>query len=192
MTETNEQKRWDEFWHGGELLHNLFKLTPTYRRIKKIFNGLDLPAGARILDVGCGSGKLARFWRQQGGDVVGLDISDEALAFTHGKGVAAVKGDVRKLPFTDGEFDLVYSDGLLEHFPDPDAVLAELFRVSRGVVFNLVPRTTVFNRLLVWLFRIPRQYDMEADAWVALHRKYQPGSIEHGKAFTMYAIVCKK
>lgn len=187
-----EGKRWDDFWHRGEIWLTLLRFTPTYRKIVRLFKGMAIPRGASILDVGCGSGKLARFWSRQGRNVLGLDISDQALQFTRSQGVAVIKADVRRLPFKDGTFDLVYSDGLLEHFTDPESILAELFRVSRTYIFTLVPRTTVFNRLLVAAFKIPRQYDKESPEWIALHKRFDPQSIEYGKAFTMFAIVCKK
>ena len=192
VSEKGEGKRWDEFWHRGELWLTLLRFTPTYRKIVRIFNQMTLARGAKILDVGCGSGKLASFWSQNGHDIFGLDISDQALEFTRSQGVPVMKADVRRLPFNDGTFDLVYSDGLLEHFPDPEFILAELFRVSRNYVFTLVPRTTIFNKLLVAAFKIPKQYDRESHEWINLHRRFAPQSIEYSKAFTMFAIVCKK
>ena len=187
-----EGKIWDEFWHRSDLWLTIFKFTPTYRKIAKIFRQMNISQDTKILDVGCGSGKLTRFWSRKGYDILGLDISDQALAFTHSKGTAVVKADVRKLPFKDDTFGLVYSDGLLEHFTDPESILAELFRVSKTYVFTLVPRTTLLNKALVAIFKIPKQYDRESQEWVDIHRRFNPESVEYGKAFTMFTIICKR
>jgi len=54
--------------------------------------------------------------------------------------MCCIKADVTKwLPFKNGTFDLVYSDGLLEHFIKPKPILQEIFRVSKRYVLTLVP-----------------------------------------------------
>ncbi|HYY58662.1 MAG TPA: class I SAM-dependent methyltransferase, partial [Pyrinomonadaceae bacterium] len=85
----------------------------------------------RILDVGCGTGAnlelLARF-----GDVEGVDISQDALAFCRARGLESVRhGAAEKLPYGDGEFDLVTSFDMVEHLDDDVAGLKEMRRVLR-------------------------------------------------------------
>ncbi|MFC1962422.1 class I SAM-dependent methyltransferase [Chloroflexota bacterium] len=188
----NESKIWDQYWHRSNLWLFISKYTPTYRKILRLFEHITLPKDAKILDVGCGSGKLTQLWHGKGYYVLGLDVSDESLKFTDSRGIRVVKADVRNLPFKDGAFDLVYSDGLLEHFPDPAPILAELFRVSKRYTFTLVPRTTLLNKALVVIFRIPKQYDRESHEWLELHRQLGAEPIEHDNAFTMFAITCEK
>ncbi|PYQ48226.1 MAG: class I SAM-dependent methyltransferase, partial [Acidobacteria bacterium] len=54
--------------------------------------------GRRILDAGCGTGNnLAHFRRF--GRTLGVDLSDEALRFCRGRGVAAARGSLVALPF---------------------------------------------------------------------------------------------
>ena len=85
----------------------------------------------RILDVGCGTGAnlelLARY-----GDVEGVDISQDALAFCRARGLESVRhGAAEKLPYEDGEFDLVTSFDMVEHLDDDVAGLKEMRRVLR-------------------------------------------------------------
>ena len=71
------------------------------------------PAGAKILDIGCGLGREAFALADMGFDVTGIDISKEVIARV--KGLAADKGytipfydyDGKKLPFPDESFDAV-------------------------------------------------------------------------------------
>lgn len=188
----SENKIWDEHWNRNELWLSFSRFMPAYRKIIKIFKGVNIPRDAKILDTGCGPGKLSHFWAQKGYDIVGIDISDEALRITKEKGVEVIKADAKRMPFKDNTFDLVYTDGLLEHFIDPETILAELFRVSKKYVFNLVPTNSWFEPILIFIFRVPKVYGKNALQWIELHKKFMPASIKSGRAFTMFSILCKK
>jgi ubiquinone/menaquinone biosynthesis C-methylase UbiE len=161
-------KEWNKFWRHADV-----GVTPTRRNLFKKFKEIELPENAKILDVGCGSGTLAKFWKDQGYDVIGLDISDEALEITRNKGIYCIKGDVTKgLPFNNDTFDLVYSDGLLEHFADPKPILEEIFRVSKKYVLTIVPRKTITNLVHNIIVRPPKEYKREDDDWIKMHEEF--------------------
>jgi ubiquinone/menaquinone biosynthesis C-methylase UbiE len=90
----------------------------------------------RILDAGCGTGGMLT-WLQRvpGAEIVGIDVSSDALRFSQQRGHrAVVQGSVMDLPFPDRMFDLVVSADVLQHLPDPPgdtAALAEACRVLR-------------------------------------------------------------
>lgn len=71
-------------------------------------DGLNLPAPARVLEVGCSSGALAGYLARQGHDVVGLDRSARAVRHAragHATGISKPRftlGDAHDLPFPDG------------------------------------------------------------------------------------------
>lgn len=113
----------------------------------------EAPAGATVLEVGCGPGHLStRLARDHGLAVTGLDLDPamieraRAAAGRLGAGVRApefVVGDVASLPFADGSFDLVVSTLSLHHWADATAGLAEIARVlrsdGRALVWDLRP-----------------------------------------------------
>ena len=83
-------------------------------------------AGDRVLDVGCGTGVVAReAARRVGaeGRVVGLDLNPRMLAVAGASRPRSNggKGDAGDLPFEDGAFDVVVSQFALMFFPDPRA-----------------------------------------------------------------------
>jgi ubiquinone/menaquinone biosynthesis C-methylase UbiE len=72
------------------------------------------------------------------GAVTGVDMTPEMIAKAQGSAdelgvgnVAFVESEAERLPFADGSFDVVISNGVIDLIPDKDAVFAELFRVLR-------------------------------------------------------------
>jgi ubiquinone/menaquinone biosynthesis C-methylase UbiE len=94
----------------------------------------DLPAGARVADLGCGSGAFTERLRQAGYNATGVDISPKLIAVGKAKypGLDLIEGDVEHLPFESGSFDGVMLSGLVHHFPDPARCAAETFRILRS------------------------------------------------------------
>lgn len=99
----------------------------------------------RLLEVGTGSGTMSIFLSSLGHDVTSID-NDQAVLSVAGKTSKAFRGNVRfeladafNLPYGEGDFDVAFSQGLLEHFSDEEIVrmLGEQFRVARAVVFSV-------------------------------------------------------
>jgi SAM-dependent methyltransferase len=111
-----------------------------------------LPPGGRLLDVGCGSGDLPAFLHERlpaHPSAVGLDVKRVHLTAVPAS-VRPVVGDVRRLPFADGSFDVVTASQFLHHFDAPElpALLAGLHRLARrALVINDLHRA-----LVPWLF----------------------------------------
>lgn len=90
--------------------------------------------GDRVLDVGCGTGVLAREAAKRAGaegHVIGLDLNEGMLAVARRRRpeIEWRQGDAASLPFEDGAFDAVVSQFMLMFCPDPVAALREMWRV---------------------------------------------------------------
>ncbi len=99
---------------------------------------LSLPATARVLDAGCGSGRTLEELRAYG-DVSGIELNPEAAELALRRGSFDVRiGRLEELPWEQATFDLITCLDVIEHTPDDRATLTELRRVCRPEGWLLV------------------------------------------------------
>lgn len=116
-------------------------------------------SGLNVLDVGCGAGLLSEGMAQMGAKVTGIDLAEELIntARTHAK-ENNVSVDYRTISTRDlateatGSFDVVTCLEMLEHVPEPDAIIddcARLLRPGGQAFFSTINRSPK-----AWLFTI--------------------------------------
>jgi 2-polyprenyl-3-methyl-5-hydroxy-6-metoxy-1,4-benzoquinol methylase len=88
----------------------------------------------RLLDIGCGGATLLGILRKHGFEVLGFDASPEAAAIANADhGVQVVTGArLQDADFSNAAFDVVTLFHVMEHVPDPHALLAEVRRILRA------------------------------------------------------------
>lgn len=119
--------------------------------------GYHVPAGGRLLDLGCGTGELARQLAASGLRVAGCDISANMLSQAAADSAGAVEWvplppGWQALPFAAASFDAVVAASVLEYVDSPAAVLSECARILRpgGVMLCTVPDLAHPVRWLEW------------------------------------------
>jgi len=152
----NSQKWWDDFWTNQAHLRSVDRETHEtwydlvwkagFEYWEDIFE--THAPGRSMLECGCGSGKISRYFAQKDYRCTLLDYSGQGLAVAknHFRELSLtgtfVIGDIRRLCFPDEKFDIVFSGGVLEFFPDAEPAIREMVRVLKpGGVFaaNMVP-----------------------------------------------------
>jgi ubiquinone/menaquinone biosynthesis C-methylase UbiE len=110
--------------------------------LREYLDAMQIAPAASVLDIGCGTGLVAReIARHSGftGNVAGIDLSPHLVAAATqlagaeglSQRVTFQSGDVRGLPFADAAFDAVVAHTLISHVSDPLAVLQEAARVLK-------------------------------------------------------------
>ena len=146
-------KDWENFWGRGAS-QKFQKISWSKRRILKVLAPC-LQPGKSALDAGCGSGFFADHFSRQGVMTTAVDYSAAALAMTEkltqGK-VKTVQADFLKEDLSgklNTKFDLVFTDGLFEHFSteEQDKIMRNLLSVlaEGGRIITFVP-----NRFSPW------------------------------------------
>jgi len=153
---------WESYWKGHADLDRTYS---TGGRLVREVTADGPVAGRRVMEVGAGSGRDLLALARAGAVGVVLDYSPASLGLVRrqareqGLPVLLVQADALRMPFRDGTFDVVFHQGLLEHFRDPMPLLRENTRVTArgGRVIVDVPQTyhpyTLMKQVLIALNR---------------------------------------
>ena len=165
----------ETWWDPDGPFWPLHRLNPL--RLAYIREHAGTLAGKRVLDVGCGGGLLAEALAKEGAQVEGLDASERAIAVARAHAERAglaihyeVSDPVRFAEEHAGRYDLIVCMEMLEHAPDPEAVIAAIARMLKpGGVFvfstiNRTPKAFLFaivgaEYILGWLPRGTHRYE---------------------------------
>ncbi len=153
------QKRWSgkEYVQHYEQYYlkrsfNETRLRERETQALKFFDSLNLPAGAKVLDIGYGPGVTAAKLVKKGYYVHGVDISPEfqKMAEKYCSQVPFGKfnlqvGNVEELAFTDNQFECVYELGVLQYLANPEKCLKEAHRVLRPKGYLIIGQYNNFS-----------------------------------------------
>jgi ubiquinone/menaquinone biosynthesis C-methylase UbiE len=150
-----KETAWDKYWKQLEVINveKIIENDPYYRLLKRFIR---MPKNKRlnILEVGCGSGirtlALLRDFKKYPLNAVLIDVSLNALLFAKKnakenkiKEVDFILADGFRLPFLEETFDIVWNEGVNEHFQGKrrQKIFREMMRVCRkgGQVIVIVP-----------------------------------------------------
>lgn len=148
-----EAKDWNNYW-SLEQTKKFTKVSWSKKRVSRVLQPY-VSVGKRALDAGCGSGFFSQYFCNNGMQTTALDYSQSALDIakekTNGRAQIVkadlVKENLEKIVRT--KFEIIFSDGLLEHFSieDQDKIVSNWFKVlaDDGVLVTFVP-----NRWSPW------------------------------------------
>jgi len=134
----NTPKYWDDVWSTDTIDREYTEL------FKLVLSRVD--EGTKVLDVGCGIGKLSRRLRdQRKAQVTSLDFSEWACAELAKEGFETVVSSLPTIPLPDDTFDVVVATEVMEHLDSPERTVEQMVRVARpgGIVMCSVPNDTL-------------------------------------------------
>ena len=129
---TRDRQEWDDFYRRN------WGLTKTEMNARFV---ADLPRDARILEVGCNTGMQLRGLQDMGFiNLYGVELQSYAVekAKQNTSGINIIQGSGFELPFRDGFFDVVCTNGVLIHIAPDDLsnIMSEMVRCSRRFVWG--------------------------------------------------------
>ncbi|MEK7616814.1 MAG: class I SAM-dependent methyltransferase [Patescibacteria group bacterium] len=136
------KKSWGKFY--SKTVNLKFLIQNTFCHLE-LFTWVWEEAPKKILEIGVGTGSMSIFFSYLGLDVTGLDNDQDILKKArnlskklNGK-AKFIHGNAFNLPFKDKSFDVVLSQGLLEHFQDDEIfkLLDEQLRVGKVVILSV-------------------------------------------------------
>lgn len=140
---------WEDFWTsvGRDVdevaTEDYYPFFPLSKYIRK---------GERVLEAGCGMGRVVKHFARRGVRMVGMDYEPRCILRLgeQDKTLELYVGDVNALPDPDASFDGVAAFGTLSNLEDPRRALAEFARVLRpgGFLVASVTNDSLLRRLL--------------------------------------------
>ncbi len=181
MTEKRDEKlyaEWQQRWEGSEQVERLTLLGRRMFRAKqrvlaRALQGLEVHS---VLEAGCGLGHTLQLYQQLGLEASGIDISPSAVAVCRNKGL---KAEVKALAEVQQQYDLVSSDGMLEHFLHFEPYAVEIMQASRRYVVLIQPNhASLAGKTLAYLAELLRgeenvfEYNYRIKDFVAVFADY--------------------
>jgi SAM-dependent methyltransferase len=158
LVKSSTKRDWDTYWAGKERAEEVYS---NEDRIPRNLAVVGLPAGALVLEIGAGTGRDSLPIVESGASVYQLDYSIESLRLikqvSRNEKIYPVGGDTFCLPFRNNTFDVVFHQGLLEHFrkDQADRMITEQLRVLKrgGLLLIDVPQRyhiyTILKHILI-------------------------------------------
>ena len=149
-----KKENWERFW-SAKGTRRFTQKSWSKVRIMEVLDGV-VREGMEVLDAGCGSGFFSAYFLAKGCRVWALDHSEASLGIaresTHGRCQAYLKEDLFRDEWAAplrGKFDLIFNDGLFEHFSGEDQhrLIARFRELKKedGILATFVP-----NRYSWW------------------------------------------
>lgn len=134
---------WDQRWEGSDESERLtfvgrVMFKAKRRVLKNIIDNLPIRS---VIEVGCGLGHTMSVYEDAGLECMGIDISPHAVNVCTKKGLNAT---LQKVEDVTDSYDLVSSDGMLEHFLNFEPYAGHLMRISRRYVLLIQPNHESF------------------------------------------------
>ncbi|MCP2604978.1 class I SAM-dependent methyltransferase [Candidatus Aminicenantes bacterium AH-873-B07] len=200
-------EHWEYVWSKelkGGILIRFAELTRKMlnKRLVKFF--LRFRPKGNILEAGSGSGMGLVIFGKKGFEIVGIDYSNNSIELAKKnfkknniKGIL-VKANIKKIPFLDNTFSLVFNQGVIEHFSISEAtnILREMKRVSNNLIAISVPGNTRFYKIWVYFagifWKFPQEKLYTPQELISLFKKASLLILEIKKIFGHYACIGKK
>lgn len=168
---------WDKRWKGSEEKERLtfigrIMFMAKEKTLTNIIKDIHVE---NAIEVGCGLGYTMEVYKKSGLNCVGIDVSSHAVSVCRNKGLNVT---IRKLEDISEKYDLVSSDGMLEHFLNFEPYARQLMNISTNYVLLIQPNHDSFSgKTLAYLSELIRgkenvfEYNYRIKDFIAVFHK---------------------
>lgn len=134
---------WRDYWESESFIRIFIEKSRDLYFARMFANIVKKHSDGKVLEAGCGTGKSLKYLKNS----VGLDNSKEAIRIAKSYSKKIVIADIMRPPFKKNSFDLVFNQGVMEHFNELefDQILKEFTRISKKTLIIVPSETSVFR-----------------------------------------------
>lgn len=152
----SEYEKWHVEYNKSILHSDILNIMKWHKTVLSLID-TDL-SGKKMLEVGCGNGDFSNYLSiERKADILGLDFSKESIAIAKDKKIKFnapssdfMVGDAQNIALPDNTYDIIVSCECLEHIPEPQKMVSEIFRVLKPGGLVVLTTENYFNAYLYY------------------------------------------
>lgn len=151
MIVKNINEIWQDRWKNADRLNHVSFLGKLMfkSKIKALKNTISTLQFDSVIEAGCGLGYTSKIFQSFGKNYIGIDISPDAVNYCLNKGLNVIQKNMNDVNET---YDMVFSDGMLEHFLNFEPYVKKMTEISKKYVMLIQPNhESCVGKTLVFL-----------------------------------------
>ena len=154
------KKEWDTFWKNKGVIHKIvdFGRIGYNRFFGKILED-KVNENTRLIELGCGTSTSILTLHNKVQELIGVDFSEEALRISELnanrlkiRNIHFIQDDISNSRLNSNEYDVVWSQGLIEHFENIEKALSEHLRICKNGGWIIISIPSKYSYFYVWYF----------------------------------------
>ena len=145
----------EDYWSKRARLYNKTNWVKNEVLIDAFINMIAKESFSKILEVGIGTGAVAKIMIERKGPLIGVDISKEMINQINNEEITTIVANAHDLPFENNSFDLIYMRNVIHYLENPKKVFNEIYRCLKpkgSYLFSqVVPPDDSISKEYDWL-----------------------------------------
>jgi len=157
---SDSEKEWDLFWKNKGAIHRIVDFGRIgYNRYFERILEEKVNQNTRLIELGCGTSTSILALHNKIRELIGVDFSEEALRISKLnanklkiRNIHFIQDDISKSRLNSNEYDVVWSQGLIEHFENLEKALSEHIRICKNGGWIIISIPSKYSYFYVWYF----------------------------------------
>ncbi len=154
------KKEWDLFWKNKGFIHKIVDVGRVgYNKFFEKILEDKVDENTRLIELGCGTSTSILALHNKVKELIGVDFSEEALRISKFnanklkiKNIRFIQDDISKSRLNSNEYDVVWSQGLIEHFENFEKALIEHIRICKNGGWIIISVPSKYSYFYVWYY----------------------------------------